>query len=228
MTVMSRERPTFARWRQIHAHVAARTPWEFAAKHDTRKSFHWVVLTFLEYDRALIDQVQPTWFRGKGGSPTAWGVIRAAWERKARDCFLVEAWNRRRRDTYVVVFEKDGRFLTAYSKTRDDAPIPLFPLSAKAAGMLLRLNDLVPDSELRVISDELILASLVSRGAARITRGFKRASKHYLPLAVRQGLVIRVDDQLCFVGPRANVRQRLFLLSPPSTDRNGSSRAGEF
>jgi hypothetical protein len=66
-----REKPTFALWRRTHARIATKKPTEFRAKYDSRKPYHWTVLTYLQYEPALTVAVQPTWFMGKGGKPTA-------------------------------------------------------------------------------------------------------------------------------------------------------------
>src|SRR5574341_1150463 len=152
-----RERPTFARWRRTHAATARKKPTEFRAKFDSRKPYHWTVLTYLEYDPARIGAVQPTWFKSKGNKPTAWGRILSHWEKGPREYFLVEAWNRRTSDTYLITFSKTGTFITAYSTTRTDVPAPVFPLAPKRARTLLKLNAVVSDSSPRKITDEAVL-----------------------------------------------------------------------
>lgn len=208
-----REKPTFARWRRTHAAVARKKPTEFRAKFDSRKPYHWTVLTYLEYDPARIGIVQPTWFMGRGHQPTAWGRILSQWEKGPRECFLVEAWNRRNSDTYVVIFSKTGTFITAYSTTRTDVPAPVYPLAPKRARTLLNLNAVVPETPPRKITDDAVLR-VVTKNPARSIRARNRVSRIYMPLAESLGIIRRDEEAWCFVNSIAETSRLILLLCP--------------
>lgn len=208
-----REKPTFALWRRTHAKTATKKPTEFQAKYDSRKPYHWTVLTYLQYNPALIGSVQPTWFRGKGGNPTAWGRILSHWIKGPRECFLLEAWNRRTSDTYLVVFSKTGTFITAYSTTRTDVPAPVFPLAPKRARTLLKLNAEIPGHPPREITNEAVLR-IVTKNPKRLERTRDRIWNIYLPLAESLGLVHRDGGGWRFTNSAQETSRLIELLCP--------------
>jgi len=216
---LPRERPTFARWRRTHAAIAKRKPAEFRAKFDSRKPYHWTVLTYLEYNRARIGAVQPTWFMGKGNQPTASGRIMSCWVKGPRECFLVEAWNRRTSDTYVVVFSKSGKFITAYSTTRTDVPAPVYPLAPKCARLLLKLNSEISEAPPREITDDAVLWTVTSN-PARLARARDRVWRIYMPLAESLGLVRRQGNAWCFTNSLPETSRLILLLCPPASQSN--------
>jgi hypothetical protein len=213
-----RERPTFALWRRTHAANERKRPGEFRAKFDSRKPYHWTVLTFLDYDPALIGVVQPTWFMGKDNKATAWGRILSHWERGPRDHFLVEAWNRRDSDTYVLAFSKGGTFVTAYSTTRADVPAPVFPLAPKRARTLLRLNSVVPDTLPREITEEAVL-QVSPRNMVRLNRTRYRVWDIYMPLAESLALVFRDEGRWYFTKSASDTSRLILLLCPPAAQQ---------
>ena len=212
-----REKPTFALWRRTHAGIATKKPTEFRAKYDSRKPYHWTVLTYLQYDLVLIGAVQPTWFMGKGDKPTAWGRILSHWTKGPRECFLVEAWNRRTSDTYLVAFGKTGTFITAYSTTRTDVPAPVFPLAPKRARALLKLNAEIPDTPPREITDEAVLR-IITKNPGRLKRARDRVWKIYIPLAESLALVRRDGAAWCFTNSVRETSRLIHLLCPAGSE----------
>jgi hypothetical protein len=211
-----REQPTFARWRRTHAAIAKKKPTDFQAKFDSRKPYHWTVLTYLEYDAARIGAVQPTWFMSRGSRPTAWGRILSRWEKGPRESFLVEAWNRRSSDTYMVVFNKTGTFITAFSTTRTDVPAPVYPLSPKCARTLLKLNAVVPEATPREITDDTIL-QIITQNPNRVSRSRDRVWRIYMPLAESLSLIHRQGSAWCLTKGVAETSRLILLLCPPAS-----------
>jgi len=207
------EKPTFALWRRTHVKIATKKPTEFKAKYDSRKPYNWTVLTYLQYDPALVGSIQPTWFMAKGGQPTAWGRILSHWIKGPRECFLIEAWNRRTSDTYIVVFSKTGTFITAFSTTRTDVPAPIFPLAPKRARTLLKLNGVTPDSSLREISEEAVLR-IISKNPIRLKRARDRVWNTYIPVAESLKLVCRDGDTWRFIYGVQETSRLIQLLCP--------------
>ncbi len=212
------EKPTFPLWKRRHASLAASNPEEYAAKHDTRKAYQWIVLTYLRYDSGLMHQQQWTWpqpFVPSSGPRTAWGVILGTWELRGRNGFLVEACDKRKRDTYKVIFAKDGTFITAISVTRKDAKEQNFPLGRRAAAALLRLNERVPDLCPRHVTREAV-AAILSPQSAKFAKKSEAVWNIYLPRAARVGLVTEGPDGPCFSYSMAETRRQLLLSSAPN------------
>lgn len=208
------EQPTYAKWKATHQRQAEKSPSQYKAKKDTRKAYHWVVLTYLNYQQALINVEQPTWWKGKGGRPTAFGRLLSAWRSHGKFCFLVEARNRRSKDTYLVVFSPDGTFLTAYSKTRDDIPERLYPLGRRRAGQLLKLSAAVGDSPARRITDDAILECIPSRKPDKIERAFLCYVNHVIPDAVECGVVEKRGSAYYFSKNPKETESLIHQLNP--------------
>lgn len=208
------EQPTYAKWKNTHHRQAKNSPTEYEAKKDTRKTYHWVVLTYLNYDPALIDVQQPTWWKGKGGRPTAFGRLLSTWRSHGKLCFLAESWNRRSRDTYLVVFSQNGKFITAYSKTRDDIPERLYPLSRRRAQKLLKLSAVVGDSLPRRITDDVIFQCISSKKLDSMERSFLRYLNHVIPAAVECGLIEKRGDIYYFRKSSKETESIIHQLNP--------------
>jgi hypothetical protein len=174
-----------------------------------------VVLTYLKYDDSLIGVEQPTWFRGKGGRPTAFGRILSSWMSHGKKCFLVEARNRRNQDIYLVVFASDGTFITAYSKNRNDIPDTLYPISKRRALALLKLSLSVGGSS-RKITDDSILGCISSRVPTRIEKSFLRYQKFVIPDGIRLGLIRESGTEQVFGMNHSKVETRIAALNPPA------------
>ena len=208
------EQPTYAKWKKTHERYAQKSPPQYQAKTDTRKSYHWVVLTYLEYNAQLIGADQPTWFMGKCGRPTASGRILSSWLSHGKTCFLVEGRNRKYKDTYLVVFSKDGKFITSYSKSRDDIPDKLYPISRRRANNLLKLSSAVGDSNTRRITAEAILQCVNSKKAQRIERGLMRYKKHVIPSGVDCGVIEQTGDAYYFTMNCKDTEAKIHYLNP--------------
>lgn len=200
--------PKFSLWRITHQRQG---PEVYRAKYDTRRAYHWVVLTYLNYDIDLIGVKQPTWY-GKSG-PTAFGTLLSTWISHGRRCFLVEARNRRNTDIYLVVFEQDGRFVTLYSKTREDVPQELFPLSRRKASHLLRLS-LVVDDKTRRITDQDILKCLARKSGSNILKYLERFKKQVIPAGIEVGVIVMRSDEYFFSSEHKSVEKVIANLNP--------------
>lgn len=192
------ERPTYAKWKRTHERYVQKSHGKYDAKKDTRKSYHWVVLTFLQYSEELKGKEQPTWFYGSGGRPTAFGTILSTWWSYGKKCFLVNARNRRTKDIYLVVFSADGSFITAYSKTKDDIPDKLFRIPRRRAYKLLRLSASVGDSNPRRITEQSILKLISGKKAHNIVKALTQYLDIVIPTGVELGLVKKEGDSYFF------------------------------
>jgi hypothetical protein len=209
------EHPGFPLWKRRHASLEAINPDEYKAKHDTRKAYQWIVLEHLQYDPGLLHQQQWTWPR----APTAWGAIRAVSEPRGRKVFTVEACTKGKRDTYKVVFAQDGTFITAISKTRNDVKSRKFLLSRRGAGLLLRLNEQVPDADLRLVTEEAV-NTILSPQSAKFAKDCGAVWNIYIPRAIRLGLITGN-----VAGPRFTYGQektRLEVRNSPEVDQRGT------
>ncbi|MBL7178547.1 MAG: hypothetical protein ISS66_22215 [Desulfobacteraceae bacterium] len=200
--------PIFSLWRITHQRQA---PEVYKAKDDTRRAYHWVVLTYLEYDIDLIGVEQPTWY-GKYG-PTAFGKLLSTWISHGRRCFLVEARNRRSTDTYLVVFEQDGRFVTLYSKTKDDIPRELFPISRRNASLLLRLS-LVVDERSRRITDQDILKCIARKSSHNIQKYLQHFKERVIPAGIEAGVIEERSGEYSFSTEHKRVESVIANLNP--------------
>jgi len=201
--------PTFPRWKETHQRQAPET---YRAKEDTRKTYHWVVLSYLKYDTEMIGVEQPTWF-GKHG-PTAFGKILSTWISHRRRCFLVQARNRRRADTYLVVFEQDGRFVTLYSKTKDDIPNAIFPISRRNATLLLRLSLAVGDEPSRKITDRALLVCVARKKSYNIQRHLELLKQRVIPAGIEIGVIQERAGEFFFTAEHKVVESTIENLNP--------------
>ena len=142
------------------------------------------------------------------------GRVLSRSESGSRECFLVEAWNRRSSDTYLVVFAKDGRFITAYSTTRTDVPARLYPLAPRRAQRLLRLNAEVADGPRRPISDDAVCRA-VTQSPLRMARARDRAWRIDIPQAESLSLVYREGESVFFRHGIAETSRLITMLCPP-------------
>ncbi|MGD9578706.1 MAG: hypothetical protein AB7Y74_10685 [Syntrophorhabdus sp.] len=209
------EPPTYPKWKKAHARSERRTPSQYKAKKDTRKSYHWVVLTYLKYDDALIGVEQPTWFRGAGGKPTAFGKILSSWMSYGKICFLIEARNRSSKDTYLVVFAQVGAFITTYSKNRNDIPDKLYPIVRRRALYLLRLSASVSETS-RVITDDSILCCISANSPERIEKSFLRYKNLVIPDGIRLGLIAKSGEDYVFMMGHREIENQMAALNPPA------------
>lgn len=211
-TPIAYERPTLKEWKRTHA---TEHPVKYKAKGDTRRRYHWTVLTYLRYHPGLIGVSQPTWFGANG--PTAHGIILSAWVSHKRHCYLVEAESKKGKDTYLVVFEGDGRFVTAYSKTRDDTPDKLHPVSVRNANSLLKLSLAVRNEGGRILDDD-ILKCLARKAAHNISKGTRRYKERVIPSGLKVGVIEEQDGHHFFTGDHVYVHKVLSQLNPGCGD----------
>lgn len=207
------ERPTFAKWKKTHQRQATSSPDKYDGKHDTRKAYHWVVLENLQYEDQLIDVEQDTWF-GHKGQPTATGKILSTWLSHGRKCFLVEAWNRKSKDLYLVVFSQEGKFITAYSKTKEDIPDIEFRVSRKKIKLLLRLSIAVGTIPDREITEEAISLCVARKALDNQTKHINRFKESIIPTGVEYGLIKQELGKFNFSMPHAEIERAAYLLNP--------------
>ena len=201
--------PTFSLWRITHQRQALEV---YKAKYDTRRAYHWVVLTYLKYDIDLVGVEQPTWY-GKYGRPTAFGKLLSTWISHGRRCFLVEARNRKSTDTYLVVFEQAGIFVTLYSKTRDDIPQEMFPISRRNASLLLRLS-LVVDERSRRITEQDILKCIARKSSHNIQKYLQRFKERVIPAGIEVGVIEECSGEYFFSTEHKRVERIIANLNP--------------
>ena len=205
---ISYEAPSFSRWRETHQR---QSPEVFKAKKETRQTYHWVVLSYLEYNLELIGVEQSTWF-GEFG-PTAFGKILSTWISHKRRCFLVEARNRKNIDTYLVVFEQDGKFVTVYSKTRDDIPNEIFPISQRNSALLLRLSLATKDSS-RKITDDDILKCIARKAPHNMQKYLRIFKERIIPEGIKIGVIEEHSGETYFVAEHKQVERIIANLNP--------------
>jgi hypothetical protein len=201
--------PTFSLWRKSHQRQASEM---YKAKYDTRRAYHWVVLTYLKYDIDLVGIEQPTWY-GKYGNPTAFGKILSTWISHGRQCFLVEARNRKNADTYLVVFEQDGKFITLYSKKRDDIPQGTFPISRRNASLLLRLSLVVSDKSRRITNQD-IFECIARKSNHNIQKHMNRYKEQIIPAGIRAGIIKEYSGEYYFCGEHKLIETVIANLNP--------------
>jgi hypothetical protein len=213
-----KEQPKFPKWKLSHETLARQDPVKYRAREEATKAYHWVVLTFLTYDPSMIGIEQSTWHGGKG-TATAFGKITKYWNSTGRECFQVEAWNRKGRDTYVVVFTWGGKFLEAYSKTRDDIPEEIYPIAARRAQRMLSLSRAVGDQESKIITQDAMNRSVCTTNEKRRQRSLLAFSKYVIPNGIELGLIERVGDDFKFTMSHDQVRATLISLNPNIKDK---------
>jgi hypothetical protein len=203
------QQPSFGLWKESHQRKA---PDVYKAKHDTRRAYHWVVLTYLHYDIDLVGVDQPTWY-GINGNPTAFGKIMATWLSHNRRCFLVEARNRKNTDTYLVVFEQDGKFVTLYSKNKEDIPQETFPISRRDAALLLRLS-LVVNQMTRKITDQDIMKCVERKSNKNIQKHLQQYKNRVIPAGIEIGIINEQLGELYFCKPHKHIESTIENLNP--------------
>jgi hypothetical protein len=180
------------------------------------------VLQDLRYDPGLLNLKQragPQSFVPGGRPRSACGVIRTFSEPRGRRVFTVEACTKRKRDTYKVVFAHDGTFITAISKTRKDVKSLKFPLSRRAAWHLLRLNEQVPDADLRLVTEDAVKAILPPQ-SAKFAKRWEEVWNIYIPRAMhRLGLITQNVCGLRFTYGQEKTRLEVLRNSAPDVDQ---------